>query len=105
MWIILLSIFIMSFSAFFGAYLAVFYSASFKIATFAKATSMILFLVGMVFLFIAIGWWGLTGIVGYWLLFTLSRVHWYRRFEAHLKAGTDPWHGMIRDKKLSDDDL
>ena len=104
MWFLFIGIVILSFSAFFGAYLAVFYTPSFKVASFAKATSMALFFVGIIMLFVTVGWWGFAGIVGYWLFFTLSRVHWHKRFEAHLKAGTEPWHGMIRGKQLSDDD-
>jgi len=77
MGLIILTIVLLSFSAFFGAYLAEAYTTSFKIATFAKLTSMVLFFAGIIMLFIAVGWWGLAGIVGYWLLFTLSRVSWH----------------------------
>lgn len=104
MWFLFIGIVILSLSAFFGAYLAVFYTPSFKVASFAKAASMALFFIGIIMLFVTVGWWGFAGIGGYWLFFTLSRVHWHKRFEAHLKAGTDPWHGMIRGKQLSDDD-
>lgn len=93
MWFLFVGIVILSFSAFFGAYLAVFYTPSFKVASFAKSTSMALFFVGIIMLFTTIGWWSFAGILGYWLLFIISRMHWHKRFEAHLKAGTDPWHG------------
>jgi len=95
---------VLSFSAVFGAYLAVFYTPSFKVASFAKASSMALYFVGIIMLFLTVGWWGFAGIVGYWLLFKLSRVHWDKRFEALLKAGIDPWHGKIQGKQLSNDD-
>jgi len=93
MWFLFIGIVILAFSAIFGAYLAVFYTPSFKVASFAKGTSMALFFVGIIILFIAVGWWGFASIVGYWLFFILSRIHWHKRFEAHLEAGTDPWHG------------
>ena len=77
------AIMILCFSAFFAAYLAQAYTTSFQIATFAKATSMVLGLVGIIMLFIATNWkLGLASIAGYWLLFTLSRLFWYR----HLKS-------------------
>ena len=69
----------LAFSAFLGGYLAERYTASFQVATFAKATCMVLFLAGITVLFIAVGWWGFAGIFGYGLLFTLSRVSWHRR--------------------------
>lgn len=100
MWLLFIAIVMLSFSASVGAYLSVFYTTSFKVALFAKATSMALFIVGIIMLFIIVEWWGFAGIVGYWLFFTLSRAHWHKRFEAHLKAGTDPYHGMIREKQL-----
>ena len=75
------AIMILCFSAFFAAYLVQAYTASFQIATFAKATSMALGLVGIIMLFIATNWkLGLAGIAGYWLLFTLSRLFWYKHF-------------------------
>lgn len=70
---------ILVFSAFFAAYLTEAYTTSFQIATFAKSTAMILGLTGIVMLIVAIGWWGLTGIVGYWLLLSLFRVFWNQR--------------------------
>lgn len=78
------AIVILSFSAFFAAYLAEFYTTSFNIATFAKSTSMLLFFAGTIMLFVAVGWWGLAGIAGHWLLFTLSRVFWHKRLERYL---------------------
>ena len=47
MWLLFLAIVMLSFSAFFGAYLAEAYTTSFRIATFAKSTSMVLFLLGL----------------------------------------------------------
>jgi len=105
MWIFIVGIVILTFSAFFSAYLAEFYTPSFKVASFAKATSMVLFFVGIILLFIYVRWWSLIGIVGYWLLFTASRVHWNKRFEAHLKRGSDPYYGKIREKQTSNDSL
>lgn len=81
MWLLILAIVILCFSAFFAAYLAEFYTTSFGIATFAKATFMALGLAGIIMLFVAVGWWGLAGIAGYWLLLTLSRLFWCKRFE------------------------
>ena len=75
------------FFSIFGAYLAVFYTPSFKVATFAKATSIALFFIGIIMLFVTVGWWGFAGIVGYWLFFTLSRVHWHKRFAERSRSG------------------
>jgi len=69
---------ILVFSASFAGYLAGRYTTSFRIATFAKATCMVLFFAGITMLFIAVGWWGFTGIIGYWLLFAVSRRFWHR---------------------------
>ncbi len=91
-WLLILAIVILSFSAFFTAYLAVFYTTSFEIAKFAKATSMLLFFIGIIMLFIATDWWwGLAGIVGYWFLLTLSMVFWHKRFATLVARGEDPW--------------
>lgn len=77
------AIMILCFSAFFAAYLAQAYTTSFQIATFVKATSMILFFVGIIMLFIVTNWkLGLAGIAGYCLLFTLSRLFWYNHFKS-----------------------
>ncbi len=73
------AIIILVFSSTFAGYLAERYTASFGAATFAKATCMVLFFVGITILFVAVGWWGLAGIGGYWLLLTLSRGFWGRR--------------------------
>ncbi len=84
MWLLILAIVILSFSAFFAAYLAEFYTTSFEIAKFAKATSMVLGFAGIIMLFIAADWWwGLAGIAGYWLLLTLSRVFWHKRLGSY----------------------
>ena len=85
MWLSILAIVMLSFSAFFGAYLAEAYTTSFRIAKFAKSISMILFFAGIIMLFVAVGWWGLAGIAGYWLLLTLSRVFWHKYFESYTK--------------------
>jgi len=90
-WLLILAIVILSFSAFFAAYLAEFYTTSFEIAKFAKATSMALGFAGIIMLFVAVGWWGIAGIAGEWLIFTLSRVFWHKRFESYLKAGINPY--------------
>lgn len=81
--LLILAILLLFFSAFFGAYLAVAYTTSFRIATFAKSTSMILFFVGIIVLFVATNWkLGLAGIAGYWLLFIMSRLFWHKHFES-----------------------
>ena len=83
MWLSILAIVILSFSAFFGAYLAEAYTTSFKVAKFAKSTSMMLFFAGIIMLFIVTNWkLGLAGIAGYWLLFTLSRLSWHNHFKS-----------------------
>jgi len=83
MWLLILAIVILSFSAFFAAYLAEAYTTSFQIATFAKATSVVLGLAGIIVLFIATNWkFGLAGIAGYWLLLTLSRLFWHKRLKS-----------------------
>jgi hypothetical protein len=80
MWLLILAIVLLAFSAFFAAYLAEAYTTSFQIATFAKATSMVLGLAGIIMLFIATNWkFGLAGIAGYWILLTLSRLFWHKR--------------------------
>jgi len=66
MWLLILAIAMLFLSAVFGSYLAEAYTTSFKIATFAKATSMALFIAGTAMLFIATNWKiGLAGIGGY----------------------------------------
>ena len=86
MWLLILAIVILAFSAFFAAYLTQAYTTSFQIATFAKATSMVLGVAGIIMLFIATNWkLGLAGIAGYWLLLTLSRLFWHK----HLKSETE----------------
>ena len=80
MWLLILAVVVLFFSATFGSYLAEAYTTSFQIATFAKATSMVLFFAGIAMLFIAMGWKiGLAGIVGYWVVFALWRVYWHTR--------------------------
>lgn len=80
MWLLILGIALLFISAVFAAYLTEAYTTSFGVATFAKATSMVLFFAGVVMLFIATNWKiGLAGIGGYWLLFTLSRLFWHKR--------------------------
>ena len=98
MWLLILAIVLISFSAFFAGYLAEFFTTSFEIAKFAKSTAMLLGLAGIIMLFVAVGWWGIAGIVGEWLLVTLSRVYWHKRFEYYLKAGIDPYHGKLRQR-------
>ena len=89
MWLLILSIFVLSFSAFFTAYLIAFYTISFKVATFAKATAMAIGFIGIIILIIATDWWwGLAGIVGYQILLFISRVIWYKRY-TELKAKSD----------------
>lgn len=89
MWLLIIGIVILVFSAFFGAYLAEFYTTSFKVATFAKIISMALFFLGIIMLFVTVAWWGFAGIAGYYLLFTLSRVHWHKRFSERSGSGLD----------------
>ena len=90
MWLLILAIVILSFSAFFAAYLAEAYTTSFQIATFAKATSMVLGFAGIIMLFIAINWkFGLAGIAGYWLLLTLSRLFWHKRLKSKTENEND----------------
>lgn len=89
----------LAFSAFFGAYLAVFYTPSFEVASFAKAISTTLFFIGIIILFVTVGWWGFACIVGYWLFFALSMAFWRKRFETLSKAGTNPWDTFESSKK------
>jgi hypothetical protein len=70
---------ILVFSASFGGYLAERFTTSFQIATFAKATCMLLFFAGITMLVVSLGWWGLIGIIAYWLLFALSWRFWHQR--------------------------
>ena len=87
-WLLILSIFALSFSAFFIAYLVAFYTTSFKVATFAKATSMAIGFIGIIMLIIATDWWwGLAGIVGYQILLFISRVVWYKRYAKLIDGG------------------
>ena len=79
---LIVAIVILSFSGFFGAYLAEAYTTSFKIAKFAKSVAMILYFVGIIILFLKTNWKiGLAGMGGYWLLFTLSRLFWRKRLK------------------------
>ena len=91
MWLLVLAIVVLSVSAFFTAYLTEFYTTSFEIAKFAKAVSMALILAGEVMLFVAVGWWAIAGIVAVWLLFTLSRAFWRKRFESYGESGINPY--------------
>lgn len=91
MWLLILAIVILCLSATFAAYLAEFYTTSFHIGTFAKATSMVLCLAGVIMLFVAAGWWGFAGIVGWWLLFTMERATWRKRYESYLRRGINPY--------------
>lgn len=95
MWLLMAALVILAFSATFAAYLAEFFTTSFKIATFAKSTSMALFGAGIIMLFVAMGWWGFAGIVGWWLLLVLSRVFWHKRYESDIKAGRDPYRTSL----------
>jgi len=84
------AIMLLCFSAFFAAYLAEAYTTSFQIATFAKATSMVLGLVGIIMLFIATNWkLGLAGIAGYWLLLLFSRLFWRNYFKSRGGRGAE----------------
>jgi hypothetical protein len=90
MWLLILAIVLLAFSAFFTAYLAEAYTASFQIATFAKATSMVLGLAGIVMLFIATNWkFGLAGIAGYLILLTLSRLFWHKQLKPKTENRND----------------
>ncbi len=92
MWSLILAIVLLSFSAFLTGYLVVFYTTSFKTATFAKTTSMVIGLIGIIILIIAIEWWwGFVGIVGYQILLLLSRIFWHKRYESDIKAGKNPY--------------
>lgn len=63
-------------SAFFVGYLAEAYTTDFKIGSFAKSVAMAVGIVGIVLLFISVGWWGLAGIFGYWILIVISMIFW-----------------------------
>ncbi len=92
MWLLILAVVILSFSAFFAAYLAVFYTTSFEIATFAKSTAMILTLAGIILLFIATNWIiGIAGIVGEVVLIGFFRIFWHKRLAKLIARGEDPW--------------
>ena len=81
------AIIILSFSGFFGGYLAEAYTTSFKIAKFAKSIAMILFFIGIIIIFLTTNWKiGLAGIGGYWLLFTLSRMFWHKRLKESVRS-------------------
>ena len=85
--LLITAIVLLSFSGFFGAYLAEAYTTSFKVAKFAKSTAIILFYVGIIILFLTTNWKiGLAGIGGYWLLFILSRMFWHRRLKESVKS-------------------
>jgi len=90
MWLLILAIVFLAFSAFFAAYLAEAYTTSFRIATFAKATSMVLGLAGIIMLFIATNWKvGLGGIVGDWILLALSRLFWHKQLKPKTENQND----------------
>lgn len=91
MWLLILAIVLLSFSAFFAAHLAVFYPPPARIR-FARGTSKVLGLVGVIMLFVSTGWkWGLVGIAAYLILNFLSKVFWHKRYESDIKAGRNPY--------------
>ena len=91
MWLLILAIVLLSFSAFFAAHLAVFYPPPVRIG-FARMTSTVLGLAGIIMLFVSTDWkWGLVGIAAYFILNFLSKVFWYKRYESDMKAGKDPY--------------
>lgn len=89
-WLLILAIVMLSFSAFYGAFLSVWYPPS-SVEN-SKTIAMLLFFVGIIMLFIATDWrWGLAGIVGFYLLQFLSIVVWRKRFATLVARGEDPW--------------
>jgi len=95
-WLLVLSIVLLLFSAVFSAYLAVFYGSSFRPFTFAKSVAMAVFIAGLAILFITRGWWGFAGLVGWWLLLLLSLVHYRKRFKSYIEAGVSPYRTFDR---------
>ena len=52
------------------------------IEPFLICSNFIFLIAGFTMLFVAVGWWGFAGIVGWWLLFTMERVTWRKRYES-----------------------
>ncbi|MFP4473360.1 MAG: hypothetical protein ACLFPX_05750 [Candidatus Omnitrophota bacterium] len=102
MWLFSIAIITLTFSACFSAYLSVFYTSSFDVAKGAKITSISLFFISTIMLFMTVKWWCLAGVLLYYVLLIPFTVHWQKRFDKHLAAGTDPWHGTLQEKPLSD---
>ena len=89
-WLLILSMVILSFSAIYGAFLSVWYSTS--NVQFSKTIALLLFIIGIVLLFIAVDWWwGLVGIVGFYLLQFLIVLAWRKRITTLIARGEDPW--------------
>ena len=84
MWLLILAIVLLAFSATYTAYQLEFYGR-------ADNISMVLFFAGIIMLFVAVGWWGFAGIVGWLLLLTMERVIWHKRYESYLKRGINPY--------------
>lgn len=74
--IVISAMIILVLSAFFNGYLAVVYTLDYKIASSAKSVAMIVGITGITVLFISVGWWGLGGIVLYWILIGVSMNFW-----------------------------
>ena len=79
-----------AFSAFYGAFLSVWYPPS-RVEN-SKVIAMLPFFAGIIMLFIATDWWwGLVGIVGFYLLQFLAIVAWRKRFAKLVDRGENPW--------------
>ncbi len=89
-WLLILAIVILPFSAIYGAFLSVWYPPSH--VKNSKAIAMLLFFVGIIMLFIATDWrWGLAGIAGFYLLQFLAMAVWRKRFAKLIARGENPW--------------
>jgi len=81
MWLLILSIVLLLLSVFFGAYLTSAYITRSRLRQNAVNASFVLFIAGIVALFIAANWKiGLAGIAGYWLLLIPLQKFWYKHF-------------------------
>ncbi len=90
MWPLLLGVTLLALSAYFTAYLVEFNTSSFQEVSFAKIISIAVFFIGLIMLFVSIGWWCMAGIPGYWILLVISRIHWHNRLGKHNNTYIDP---------------
>ncbi len=95
--VVVIALIMLLVSAFFGAYVRVFYDQQAGCANFF---TFVLFLAGIVMSFVETGWFGIVILLAYWFLFFIFGIFWNNRYLKHLKNGSDPHHGLPIDKRI-----